>query len=125
MLISNVSVSVVSVQRFNRSSLKIGKISKQKQQEKQEMNRTKKTGRFTRQIFHPLFMYDPQALACIEFVKLEYFESSSTTVRFRSLWTSNHPPIHLLIHTTTISHRYLGIKNLKIVPRQNSQEDVF
>ena len=42
---------------------------------------SEKNERATRQIVHPLLIYDPHALDHIEVIALEYFESEKTKVR--------------------------------------------
>ena len=50
---------------------------------KTEEYSSQKNQRATRQIVHPLLLYDSHALDYIEVISLEYFESEETKVRYQ------------------------------------------
>ena len=50
-----------------------------------------KNERATRQIVHPLLIYDPHALDYIEVISLEYFESEETKVCYQISCVCNQP----------------------------------
>jgi hypothetical protein len=80
--------------------------------------------RATRQIVHPLLIYDPRALDYIELIPLEYFESDNTTVRLHT--SSNSTKYSIDIHTKkTYRLQYPEIKIFPKERKRNSRESVF